>query len=635
MNKFLSVLLFVFSYGVVAQDLLPIEAFGSLPKTSMMRVSPSGDRIAYRVADASVDKDFYMVYDLKQKKSVAAIDLSAIRPSTAYFVDDDHLILVAEENAKLWGYRGRHDVSAAFSYNISNNYLKQLLQRGNGIYEGQTAIGRVVGVSTDAKSVYMPAWENAGNFNLFASKLDSKKKPKRVAKGRTDSIDFFVHNDQVVARERFNDRDNTHRIEVYEDGDWREIFRQEEVELRTKSFVGLTADIKHLVMLQHNANGRVAYYTMALADGKIAGPLFEQQDKDVEYVLSDINRIVYGVRYSGFTPSYDFFDATIKKTIDDVVAMMPDNSVTLVDHTPDWKKMIFLVEGNGSAGDYYMYGSDGFSFLASQRPDIPGEKVSQIFQTKIKARDGLKIPTLLTLPNSELKNLPAIMLPHGGPESYDTIHFDWLAQFFASRGYLVIQPQFRGSDGFGSDFKHKGRGEWGRKMQDDLTDTIRTLVKSGYVNKDRICIVGASYGGYAALAGAAFTPDVYKCAVSINGVADIERMMRDEKRDYGSDHWVVAYWQKVISEGNVADDHLEQISPINHVSNIKIPVMLIHGEHDEVVPAHQSENMAEELEDNSRSVQYIELEKGDHFLSNGNNRMKALQAIDKFISENI
>jgi dipeptidyl aminopeptidase/acylaminoacyl peptidase len=197
----------------------------------------------------------------------------------------------------------------------------------------------------------------------------------------------------------------------------------------------------------------------------------------------------------------------------------------------------------------------------------------------------------------------------------------------------VIQPQFRGSKGFGSEHLLKGRGEWGRKMQDDLTDAVQDLTENGMIDKNRICIVGASYGGYAALAGATFTPDLYKCVVSINGVSNVEQMLETERSDYGSDHWVVSYWQDVISKGDVREDHLEQISPINYVSSVKAPILLIHGERDKTVPLEQSEDMYDELKDAHKNVTFIELDKGDHQLSQAKNRMRALKAIDKFIKQ--
>jgi dipeptidyl aminopeptidase/acylaminoacyl peptidase len=232
-------------------------------------------------------------------------------------------------------------------------------------------------------------------------------------------------------------------------------------------------------------------------------------------------------------------------------------------------------------------------------------------------------------------NLPTIVLPHGGPASYDTIGFDWLPQYFTSRGYLVVQPQFRGSEGFGTVHKKKGHGELGRKMQDDLTDAVNMLVQEGKTDPERVCIVGWSYGGYAALAGAAFTPELYKCVVSINGLSDISSMLKDDRQKYGDDHWVVSYFDKIISKGKLDEDHIDNISPINSVENIKAPVLLIHGERDLVVPFSQSEDMFDEMKDAEKQVTFIELEDGNHHLSNAKNRVKALEAIDKFLKKHI
>ena len=262
--------------------------------------------------------------------------------------------------------------------------------------------------------------------------------------------------------------------------------------------------------------------------------------------------------------------------------------------------------------------------------------VNPVLEYEYDTRDGYTIPTLLTVPRGKkLENLPAIMLPHGGPESYDDKSFSYMAQYFASQGYLVIQPQFRGSDGFGWEHMALGRGQWGQRMQDDLTDALSALVADGSVNKDKVCIVGASYGGYAALAGAVFTPELYKCVVSINGVADVDRMLRQEKRDHGSDHWVVSYWKKVIASGQVAKDHLAKISPINYVKNIQAPVLLIHGSRDQIVPFSQSEEFFDEMEDEGKAVSFVELEKGDHYMSTAENRLKAMQAIHEFVNKHI
>jgi len=614
---------------------LSYEAYGALPERSMFRISPSGKRVSYRQVED--DKDYMVVMDLETKEFLSFIDASAIVPENAYFIDEDRIVFVTISNQVLYGYRGRHEISSAYSYNVESKDLHSLLDPGFGIYTGQTNLGRIVGISGDGEYAYMPAWESSGTFSLMKSKLDKKHKARRMKRGKYDVIDFFVNdNDGMLARERYDNKENLHRIEAMIDGRWKEIHR-ETTKYRTKSFVGVTPDRQSLVLLDRDKkHGRVAYYTMALSDGKISGPLFNHADKDVERVITNINRVVYGVEYSGFKPSYEFFESSISDKLNQLAADYPDNVIRLVDHTPDWSKMVLYATGAGSSGDYLLFDGKAISKLSSARSKFTAEHVHQVSEFRYTARDGFKIPTLVTLPKVEkVENLPAIILPHGGPESYDKMKFDWLAQYFASQGYLVVQPQFRGSTGFGPDHLFKGRGEWGRKMQDDLTDAVANLVEKKYVDLDKVCIVGASYGGYAALAGAAFTPDLYKCVVAINGVSDIDRMMRTERKEYGKHHWVVSYWQDVISKGEVDEKHLAQISPINHVKAIKSPILLIHGEYDEVVSVKQSEEMAEELEDANKQVKFVELEKGDHYLSRGKNRQLALKEIHQFVSEHL
>jgi dipeptidyl aminopeptidase/acylaminoacyl peptidase len=612
-----------------------IEDYGKLPNISLMVVSPDAQRIAYR--DVSTDKDLLIIRELKTKKLISAIDISNVNPNFAYFISNEKLILVATQNRYLNGYRGRHEVSAAFAFNLTTNKLHQLLIPGRGIYGGQTQLGRVIAISPDKKYAYMPAYKDLGSFNLYKVNLTKNKKPRIYQRGKKDTIDFFMDDQaNVLARERYNNDTNIHQIESLIDGDWVKIFK-EETSYRTKSFAGITPDFKSLVMLNKDKkHGRVAYFTMSLADGKISDATFSHKDKDVERLLTDINRVVHGVRYSGFTPTYEFFDNKLNARIRGINHAMPNNAFIVADYTPDWSSIILYMDGQNSSGDYVLYQNSTLSRLASIRAAITPETVNPITQYSFKARDGLIIPTLMTKPvNSKLEKLPAIILPHGGPESYDTISFDWMSQYFANQGYLVIQPQFRGSTGFGPEHTLAGRGQWGKAMQDDLTDAVKDLINKGFIDKDKICIVGSSYGGYAALAGAAFTPDLYQCAVSINGVADVEAMLKKEKINYGSDHWVVSYWQDLISNGDINKDHLKQISPINHIKNINIPILLIHGELDQIVPISQSEEMFDELEDADKKANFIELEKGDHYLSKGKNRMQALRKIDEFIKKHI
>jgi dipeptidyl aminopeptidase/acylaminoacyl peptidase len=446
-------------------------------------------------------------------------------------------------------------------------------------------------------------------------------------------IDFFMDEQgQVIARERYDNETNIHRVESKINGEWVEIFK-EEVEIRTRSFSGLTQDRKKLVMIaQDPSHSRWAYYTLNLADGEISKPLFSHPEKDVEFVITDINRVVHGVRYSGFVPTYEFFDSKLNARMRGLEKVLPNKSLVLVDYTLNFEEMVFLMEGEASAGDYVLYKDGVIQMITSSRSHIAPDQVNKVIAYEYKARDGMVIPSLLTLPNKvKPKNLPAIMFPHGGPESYDTMGFNYFAQFFANQGYAVIQPQFRGSTGFGTEHLLAGRGQWGKKMQDDLTDALNDLTSRGVVDANNVCIVGLSYGGYAAMAGATFTRDLYKCAVSINGVPDIKRILKTARRNFGKEHWVVSYWDKVINAEGLGDDFIESISPINHVKSVSIPILLIHGERDKVVNIRQSKSMYKKLKSAKKDVTYLRLPKGNHHLSSAEDRMEVMKAVDSFL----
>jgi pimeloyl-ACP methyl ester carboxylesterase len=615
-----------------------IKDYAQLPNKSLMSISPSAKRLAYR--NKTDERDLMMVVDLATMKLVAAVDVAKVNPTNAYFIDDDLLILVAVNNKKIIGFKGRHNVSLAYAFNLKTKSIEQLLVPGYGIYSGQGNLGEVLGVSDDHKYAYMPAFADQNLYNLYKVNLFKRRKPKLVMKGGPDTTDFYLGPDgEVLARERFNNDTNEHRIEKRVNDEWITIYKETNP-IATKRFSGFTPDYKNLVTMALDYDtDRWAYYSVSLEDGTFSAPIFTKTDKDVEHVIMDVNRVVHGVEYSGFEPTYEFLDPKLNALMKGIGQAMPDNSMTIASYTPDWSNIVFYMDGMMSSGDHLIFRNGGLDYIAPARPNIAPESVATIYQTSYSANDGLTIPALVTLPKganlSSKSNLPTIMMPHGGPRSYDKAGFYWLAQYFAAKGYAVIQPQFRGSDGFGAEFIRKGLGEWGRKMQTDLDDGVAHFVNTGVVDSQRVCILGGSYGGYAALAGVSFSPELYKCAVSINGVADIERMMTIEKRRFGSDHWVVAYWEDSIASGKFNDKHLREISPVNHTAKVSVPVLLVHGELDQVVPVEQSKNMHDQLQDNDKDSTLLILPNSTHGLMHNEDRIKALTAIDAFLTKHL
>ena len=276
--------------------------------------------------------------------------------------------------------------------------------------------------------------------------------------------------------------------------------------------------------------------------------------------------------------------------------------------------------------------------IASTYPALDGSKLAPRLPYTYKARDGVDIPGYLTRPLGVDGPAPLVVLPHRGPVDRDVDGFDWLAHFLASRGYAVLQPNFRGSGGYGRAWEEAGYGGWGvGVMQHDLTDGVAAVVAAGIADPQRVCIVGASYGGYAALAGAAFTPELYRCAVAIDGVADLRDMhtLYTGRRDGRSA--AVTYWERSmgIEDTRSAREKLDAASPAQHAERVQAAVLLIHGRDDSVVPIGQSKTMERALRAAGKTVQLVELEGEDHWLSDADTRLETLEALDTFLAQHL
>nr|WP_010130197.1 prolyl oligopeptidase family serine peptidase [Microbulbifer agarilyticus] len=631
------------AYGKASE--LTAKDYGALPKVSMLAVSPSGEKIAFRMTDET-GADFAVVMSLTEGKRLGAVNLSATTPDTIYFANENELILQASDVRRLFGFRGKLDLSTAYAFDWRSGDVRQLLIPGDVVYRGQSGLGRIIGLSPDNKFAYMPAYvpkdhhDNNPRYSLVRVELEDPRRPKVHFKGRHSSRDFFLdQNGEVIAHELFDNKRNVHRLLARQNDEWVDVYHKE-TDIPTISFMGLTPDRESVIAISTSSeSGRDNFYALSLSSGEFTDLGFGRADADVERTYQSLDQRVWGVRYSGLTPSYRFFDESISQRMEDIQAYFAGHSVWLQDWTDGWEHLMVYVEGSQVAGDYYLFPKEGAPVkLASARPNIRSDQVHPIATINFKARDGLTIPTLLTLPKNkvgDLKNLPAVIMPHGGPAEYDRVSFDWLAQALANRGYLVVQPQFRGSTGFGLAHYLAGQGEWGAKMQDDLTDAVEMLVRKGIVNADKVCIAGMSYGGYAALAGGAFTPKKYRCVVSVNGVSDLEQMLRTEKRDHGRHHWVVAYWEKLMANGDADKDTLRAVSPARHSEQFQAPVLLIHGEDDVIVPLKQSKNMYKRLKREKKPVEFVELKDETHYLDTPEGRMQTVEKIVAFVDKHL
>lgn len=374
-------------------------------------------------------------------------------------------------------------------------------------------------------------------------------------------------------------------------------------------------------------NGRQALFKIAL-DGSLKRELVLAHDKvDVD----DLVRIGRQQRVVGAVVTTErrealYSDPQLKALANQLGKALPGlPMVAMQDTSLDEKKLIVFAGSDVKPGTYYLLDrtTKQMAEVAPVRPDLDGVKLAPMKAITYKAADGTDVPAYLTLPlGSEGKKVPAIVLPHGGPAARDTWGFDWLSQFFAARGYAVIQPNYRGSSGYGDNwFKDNGFRSWKVAMS-DVNDAGRWLVSQGITSPDKLAIVGWSYGGYAALQANVLDPDLFKATVAIAPVTDLGQL-RDERKLTTGDQEI----KDLIGDGAL----WEEASPARNAAKIKTPVLLFHGDEDMNVSIAQSRIMAGKLKGAGKQVELIEYKGLEHQLDDGTARAGMLDRIDTFL----
>lgn len=661
----------------LGQPIPPLEAYGTNPEIRHVALSDSGQKIA--IVTTPTEATTIVVDDLDMTKAERNAlkklpDLGThlqVRPTNILIYDFStgtyeitptntgkvaHMDFVGEHHVLIWSEFNRvivigdeiqsrgtwHDVSVLSTKDMS---IKRVVIEGKEETMRLIDFGAILSPPDANNEVLLQGWWMPAMFSRRPSLLHLLKlnldtlEVKVESRGVRSTTDWIVgQNGAFRVREDYNNASNSYKIVDSYAGKKRERFKLKNVERPPFSLVGLHPETNALVAL---ASFDYDFIAELDSDGQLLPPFLARPATDIDYVYRDQNQVIEGVKYSGILPRYEFLDPELNADIEELISQTPGTSVTILDRSADWQKILILLEGNYTSGMYLLFDrrTKQSELIEEIRPKISREALGDALSFKYQARDGLEIEAIATLPPgtdiSTASKLKTIVMPHGGPEAYDAVGFDWMAQYFANRGYLVFQPNFRGSAGYGTAFVLAGNGEWGGKMQDDITDGLNALISEGLADPENVCIVGASYGGYAALAGGAFTPERYRCVVAIAPVSDLRRMLKDEKRDYGRNHWVVNYWEERMADGDKSTAKLRSISPAEHAASFRAPVLLLHGDSDMVVPLRQSEIMQKALSDAGKDVEFVALEHGDHSLSTNPVRLQVLEAMSTFVERHI
>ncbi len=633
---------------------IPVEAYGQIEAVSQVSINPAGTHLAWAANDG---KDTQItVFEIASRKIVRNFKVE-----TGYKVRD---VDWANNDTLLFGISTtltsvRHRWPARLEYlqwlaaDVSTGHSRILMTEGNKRVLGGSQIvrGRI---ASDPALLIMAstdfAVQNQGSeigtrlggkrkdsgyqYNAFAMDVTTGKS-QLLESGTSFTQQWLANADgKPVVRAEWNPEQKRYSVLTKDGNSWRRIL---EIKDNGDSYLaGLADNDTSVLVVTSKGEPHTTLWSVPL-DGSAAKKVIADEGLDAEGLTLDaFDNSVQAVRFSGAERPYRWIDPAAQKRYASLGRTFAGRYVEIASRSADNKRIIVEVDGASAPKTYYLvdYVAKSADIVGEEFPGLADKPQGTVRRFEYDARDKYALFGYLTIPpGAEEKNLPLVVLPHGGPESDDTPWFDWWSQFLASRGYAVLRPQFRGSTGLGDAHRLAGRGQWGRRMQDDVTDGVKALIAQGIVDPKRVCIVGASYGGYAALAGAAYTPELYACAVSVAGVSDLTEMLAWNEKLGGDESNSFYYWRDSI--GDSLDARIAAVSPARSAASIRAPILLIHGTNDSVVPFEQSQMMANALKAAGKPYQLVPLEGEDHWLSTSATRTRMLSEIEKFLAANM
>ncbi len=609
------------------------EVFARLPAMASPQLSPDGSHVGFLKPE---DGQFHLVVrpvdDMESRREWLDFHAKGAKIESFSWVNEERLIF----SVSFPGQRGRVPTREfrLLTANLDGSELKGVVRRGRRVYFPQIQ-DRVIDLLPDDREHILleqdqrtPGLPHVYRVNVYNMKF------KRVVRN-TKKVSYWMTDQQGVVRLGVAFRKTAMRIYVRDGqgGKWRTLVRRDVFEDRKFEPLAFGPGPNLLYVLSDHETDTAGIYEFNTKTRAFGRRLFWHEAVDAtDIVLSRKRDTVIGARYTLDFPEISYLDEAARALQKAVDEALPGTVNRILDRGWDRDRFIVYASEPGMPGRYLLVERPGMTVttLGLSHPGLDVASLAPVKKVSYAARDGLTIPAYLTLPRDAPAGArPLIVYPHGGPTSRTTMAFNPFTQFFASRGYAVFQMNFRGSEGFGRSHMTAGYQKWGLEMQDDIVDGVRWLIDQGIADPDRICIYGASYGGYAALIGAVKTPDLFRCAMSFAGVTDLGLLIRQRKK----------YKYNDLNEPKYNDDSagggLKANSPLFNVESIRVPVLLVHGDRDRIVAVEHAKKMAAALAKAGKEHDLLILEGSGHNLRNGASRAALMSKIGGFLARHM
>lgn len=638
MNKSPFLLLLLVTFCAHSEE-APLASFAHQPLIEQPVISPGGKHIA-AVLNAE-DGPSVVVSDFGSRELHAVLKLkkSEDRIEWIRWANDERILVSASYSRVFFGERFR--VSRLFSLDLDGGNLEQLKRktaREPKVWTGWLSEDHVLSMLPDEPDhILMELYDDQDDAlavfkvdiynNTFDKQFVNKYEVDQWYADTHGRVTFGIGWDEDVVTTWYRSPGDKEFQKLHS----RTLFEDEK-------FSPILVDGDNALVMSDHELGRAAIWRYNIPAGAFEELIFAADGYDVSGPILDHDGTrVIGAAYVEHYEKRQYFDESQSSIDQLVVKSFPDYQTHIVSHDRDWSRLIVLAIRDDSPPKYFwldLAGKQGGLWFSSY-PDLEKVSLTKVQPFEFAARDGMKLNGYLTLPQrNDARKPPLVVFPHGGPHARDKQYFDAFAQFFANRGYAVLQVNFRGSRGFSSAYEHAGYREWGRAMQDDVYDAIDWLESQDVTEKGSACIVGASYGGYVALTAAYQQPRRFKCVASIAGIGDL--VDRVEANLLYSETMTISAKKTVGDPGDREERRLlRENSPINHLDRIKSPILLIHGTHDTQVRVAQSRDFYSKAVAAGLDVEYLELEGGTHYFDDHANRVATFQALEKFLAAHL